>query len=34
MRNKKMTYNQIGKAKADNKKAMSDIENKIGTYKS
>jgi hypothetical protein len=29
MRNKKMTYNQIGKAKADTKKAMSDIENKM-----
>jgi len=26
---KKMTYNQIGKAKADTKKAMSDIENKM-----
>ena len=24
-----MTYNQIGKAKADTKKAMSDIENKM-----
>ena len=29
MRNKKMTYNQIGKAKADTKKAISDIENKM-----